>query len=435
MKSVIKTICLFFATLIITGYLAYTAVSVDVKPVENFKVAKKGDTFQQLSWNKNDKVTGYKIYQKNAKNDNYTLIETIKDGDKTSCKIKNLNMESVYSFKISAFVSVFGYEFEGDKSDAIKTCTLPRGEDFESIIEQTPKTLTVSWTRGVSCDGYEIEYSTSETMENKNIHIANGINTTICKILDLEEDETYYFRLRSFMDFEGEKLYSNYSEVYSATVKNIITPEEIDPSRPVIALTFDDGPSVNRASDSILKTLEKYGVRATFFVVGENAENNPENVKRKAELGCEIGNHTFTHKYYGKNVTKQEIVKCSNTIEKITGARPTVFRATGGIVNPFIKKTCKKQGMSLYYWTIDTQDWKYKNSRRVLREALKAEDGDIILMHDIYPTTAKAVKRLIPKLINKGYQFVTVSELVKYKSESTPKPGVQYLDGDTVKNS
>jgi len=435
MKSFFKITFLFITTLVITGYLAYTAVSIDVKPVSNFKVAQKGDTFQQLSWNKNDKVTGYKIYQKNAKNNNYTLIKTIKGGEKTSCKIKNLNMESVYSFKVSAFVSAFGFEFEGDKSNAIKTCTLPRGEDIESIVEQTPKTLTVSWTRGVSCDGYEVEYSTNEAMQNPKIHIANGINTTLCKIDELEKDETYYFRLRSFMDFEGEKLYSNYSEVYSATVKNIITPEEIDPSRPVIALTFDDGPSLTGASESILKTLEKHGVRATFFVVGENAEKNPENVKRKAELGCEIGNHTYSHKYYGKDVTKKEIVKCSNTIENITGSRPTIFRATGGITNGFIKKTCKKQGMSLYYWTIDTEDWKYKNAKKVLKEAMKAKDGDIILMHDIYPSTAKAVKKLIPKLLKKGYQFVTVSELVKYKSESSPKPGTHYLNGDTVKVS
>ena len=91
--------------------------------------------------------------------------------------------------------------------------------------------------------------------------------------------------------------------------------------------------------------------------------------------------------------------------------------------------------MSLYYWTIDTEDWKYKNAKKVLKEAMKAKDGDIILMHDIYPSTAKAVKKLIPKLLKKGYQFVTVSELVKYKSESSPKPGTHYLNGDTVKFS
>ncbi len=433
MKSVFKTLCLFVAVLFFTGYLAYTAVAIDVKPVEDFAVIKKGVTFQKLSWSKNDKVTGYKIYQKNAKNNNYTLIKTIKSNKNNSCKIAGLNMESFYSFKISAFTSAFGREFEGKISDAISTCTMPRGEDIESIVEQTPKTFTVSWSRAINCDGYELEYDTDETLSDPTVHIANGINTTVCKIDGLELGETYYFRLRSFMDFEGEKLYSEYSEVYSATIKNIITPQEIDPSRPVVALTFDDGPSLNNASESILNTLEKYGVRATFFVVGENAEKNAQNIKRKAELGFEIGNHTYSHKHYGKDVTKQEIVKCSNIIEKITGSRPTVFRATGGITNANIKKICKKQGMSLYYWTIDTEDWKSKNAKKVLKEALKAQDGDIILMHDIYPSTAKAVKKLIPKLINRGYQFVTVSELVKYKSESAPKPGVQYLDGDTIK--
>ena len=203
----------------------------------------------------------------------------------------------------------------------------------------------------------------------------------------------------------------------------------IDPSKPVIALTFDDGPDFNGASKRILDVLERYDVKATFFTVGENAKNNPNNLKRKVSLGCEIGNHTYAHNHYGSSVTAADIKKCSDVIQKITGSRPTVFRSTGGITTQAIKNTCIKEGMSLYYWSIDTEDWKSRNAKKVYKKAMKAKDGDIILMHDIYSSTADAVEKIVPKLKKKGFQFVTVSELIKFKTGSAPRAGVQYLSG------
>lgn len=433
MKSVIKIVSGFLAILLVAGYSAYTVVSMDVKPVSGFCVSEKGLTYQKLSWQMNKRASGYKIYQKNAKNDSYSLIETIDNFSQTEYTVSNLDMESFYSFKISAYKSVLGYESEGEKSLPLKTCTLPRGEDIESVVEQTPKTLTVSWSRGLNCDGYEIEYALNDDFSDAKIKKITGITTLLCKLDGLETGKTYYLRMRSFMIFNGETLYSEYSDSYSATVKNLVTREEIDPDKPMIALTFDDGPDFNGASKKILDVLEKYGVRATFFTVGENAENNPENIKRKALLGCEIGNHTYSHKQYGSKVKATEITKCSDVIEKIIGSRPTVFRATGGITTASIKNTCKKQGMSLYYWTIDTEDWKTRNSKKIIKAAMKAQDGDIILMHDIYSETAKAVEKIVPRLIKRGYQFVTVTELVKYKSGSAPKPGIQYKNGTETK--
>lgn len=434
MKTAVKVISGFLAVLLLSCYAAYTVVAMDVKPVSSFTIAEKGLTYQKLSWQMNKNVSGYKIYQKNAKSDDYTLIKTIEDFSTTECTIDNLDMENYYTFKISAYKSFLGYVSEGLASEPIVTCTLPRGEDIESIVEQTPKTLTVSWTKGINCDGYEVEYSPNSDFSDFEVRRLNGVTTQLCKLDGLTVGETYYVRLRSFMQFGDETIYSDYSDIYSATIKDNATPDEIDPNKPVIALTFDDGPDFNGASKKILDVLEQYGVRTTFFTVGENAEKNPENIKRKVSLGCEIGNHTYSHKQYGTKVKANEIVKCSDVIEKITGSRPTVFRATGGITTATIKNTCKKQGMALYYWSIDTEDWKSRNAKKIYKAAMKAKDGDIILMHDIYDSTAKAVKRLIPKLLKKGYQFVTVSELVKYKSGSAAKPGVQYLNGTETKN-
>ena len=434
MKSATKIIAGFLAILLLAGYSAYTVVSLDVKPVNAFSVTEKGLTYQKFCWNMDKHASGYKIYQKNAKNDNYTLVDTIKSFSKTECTIDNLDMETYYSFKITAYKNILGYVVESEMSDELKTCTLPRGEEIENIVEQTPKTLTVSWSMGLNCDGYEIEYAKKEDFSDAIVKKIVGITTILCKLDSLEQNETYYIRLRSFITHEDEILYSEYSDTYSATVKNLAAREEIDPDKPMIALTFDDGPDFNGNSKKILDVIEKHGIRATFFTVGENAKRNPENITRKVALGCEIGNHTYSHKYYGKNVDKQEISRCSEIIKNITGSRPTVFRSTGGITTAGIKNFCKKQGMSLYYWTIDTQDWKTRDAKKIYKSAMKAQDGDIILMHDIYPETAKAVRKLIPKLKKKGFQFVTVSELVKYKSGNAPKSGVQYISGTKISN-
>lgn len=214
----------------------------------------------------------------------------------------------------------------------------------------------------------------------------------------------------------------------------VVSP--VDPNKKMIAITFDDGPGYNKASDKICDTLEKYNVRATFFMVGTNAKNKSKNVKRKVKLGCQIGNHTISHKHYGKNVTKSDIVKASNAIEKACGVRPTAFRSPGGTTNDNIRKWCKDEKMPLYYWSLDTQDWKYRDSKKVYNKVMKnVKDGDIILMHEIYDTTATAFAKMVPELKKKGYQFVTCEELVLAKSGKRAKAGTQYVNGKTIKNT
>lgn len=429
MKTIVKVLAGFLAVLLVTSVTAYTMVSMNVNSVSGFEVKEKGLTYQVLTWKKSDHASGYKIYQQNADSNDYTLVKTIDSSEKTSCKIDKLDMETFYTFKISAYNKILGFENESDMSKPIKTCTLPRGENINYVTENTPKTLTVSWSSGLNCDGYEVSYAQNKDFSDAQIREVNGKTTLLCKIDNLESGKTYYVRLRSFINLNGEKLYSDYSEAYSATIKNVASPTVIDPSKPVIALTFDDGPDFNGASKRILDVLEKYDIKATFFTVGENAKNNPNNLKRKVSLGCEIGNHTYAHNHYGSSVTASDISKCSDVIQKITGSRPTVFRSTGGMTTATIKKECKKEGMSLYYWTIDTEDWKSRNAKKVIKAAMKAEDGDIVLMHDIYSSTADAVEKIVPRLKKKGFQFVTVSELIKYKTGSAPKAGTQYLSG------
>ena len=113
-----------------------------------------------------------------------------------------------------------------------------------------------------------------------------------------------------------------------------------------------------------------------------------------------------------------------------------MFRCPGGSITPSIRKECKKEGMPLAYWSVDTEDWRSKDAGKVYKNITKyAYDGSIVLMHDIYPSTADAVEKVVPELIAKGYQIVTVSELIAAKTGDNPKPGNQYVDYKTINNN
>lgn len=204
---------------------------------------------------------------------------------------------------------------------------------------------------------------------------------------------------------------------------------DLDPNKPMVALTFDDGP-YNDNTLSILNTLEKYNGRGTFFVVGQRLAEESDILKREYDGGHEIGNHSWDHKYADDLNTKEqreEMNKTNNAIKKITGDFPTVFRCPGGISG----KVYERENISpLILWSIDTLDWKTKDSNSTFKNIKKVFkkgedlDGDIVLMHDIQTSTPKAVKNICKYLNKKGYQFVTVSELAYYK-------GYEMKNGET----
>ena len=191
----------------------------------------------------------------------------------------------------------------------------------------------------------------------------------------------------------------------------------IDPEKPMIALTFDDGPAP--ATSRILDSLEAHGARATFYMVGDRLNSYPDTVRRVAALGCEIGSHTWGHNYITKLGAAQLHINLNtfdSTLEQIAGVRSTTMRPPGGFVNDASKQALASYGVPAIMWRIDTMDWKTQNAQATINEVLnKVKDGDIILMHDLYNKTADAVAVLVPELINRGYQLVTVSELASHR--------------------
>lgn len=195
-----------------------------------------------------------------------------------------------------------------------------------------------------------------------------------------------------------------------------IKNRNIDSSKPMVALTFDDGPN-GTATPKILDTLERYNVVATFFDLGTCMEKYPNITKREEQIGCEVGTHTYSHQNLNKLSAEEiqnDISNASMVYEKTLGHKLYLVRPPYGNANSTVRRNLK---YPLIGWDIDSLDWKFRNKDKILSKIneISNYDGRIILMHSIYDATAEAVEELVPQLLEKGYQLVTVSEMAKYK--------------------
>ena len=164
---------------------------------------------------------------------------------------------------------------------------------------------------------------------------------------------------------------------------------KIDLSRPMVAITFDDGPG--KYTDRILSILEKYNARATFFVQGKNVSGYKSVMQRAVSLGNEIGNHTWSHvnlSNSSSSVISQQIGSTNTAIYNATGVYPRVYRPPYGAFNSSVLNSIS---MAPILWSVDTLDWKTRNPEKTLASIKKdTYDGGIILMHDIHYNTYEA---------------------------------------------
>lgn len=179
-----------------------------------------------------------------------------------------------------------------------------------------------------------------------------------------------------------------------------------------VALTFDDGPGY-KTTMALLDGLKERDVRATFFVVGNNIEKRNEVITRMYEEGHTIGNHTFSHVQLDEvniSCAVKEIMDTNQIIYDLTGEYPKFFRPPYG---KWTESLEKEIDMTPVLWTLDTNDWSCKSVSSIVEYVLKnVEDGDVILMHDIYDTSVVAALEIVDRLKQRGYTFVTVDELL-----------------------
>ena len=200
------------------------------------------------------------------------------------------------------------------------------------------------------------------------------------------------------------------------TVKRI--DYELDPSKPTIAITFDDGPNATTTME-ILDVLEKYQVRASFFLIGTNInDESAKSVKRAYDLGCDIENHSKTHSYMDKMTAdeiKDEVTYVNDKVKEITGTTPKFFRPPYIAVNNTMYDNIDMTFISGY----GCNDWEDRVTAEYRAKYLekKAADGVIFLLHDAEGNskTVEALDKAIPILLEKGFQFATISELFELK--------------------
>lgn len=195
----------------------------------------------------------------------------------------------------------------------------------------------------------------------------------------------------------------------------------------LVALTFDDGPS-SLVTPVLLDTLRLKNAPATFFVLGSMARNNPEIVKRAEAEGHEIASHTMYHQNLirlSADAVKADIDEANGVFASILGHSPSLTRPPYGNTNDNVRSYANTP---LILWSVDTLDWQSKNVDSILATAMaEVHDGAIILMHDVYPTSAEAASVLIDTLRAGGYEFVTVSELAKIRNNDLV-PGTSYYN-------
>ena len=199
--------------------------------------------------------------------------------------------------------------------------------------------------------------------------------------------------------------------------------------RPMIALTFDDGPG--EYTEELINCLVENNAKATFFMLGQNVEAYPEIAKELSDAGMELGNHSYSHPdlvTIGAEAAAQQVSNTDAALKAATGFEATVMRPPGGSFNDSVKAAIDHP---LIIWSIETRDWATKSEDQTYQVVMdNAQDGSVVLMHDIHEWSVKAAIRMIPDLIAKGFKLVTVSELAEAKGKALQSGNAYYYVGE-----
>lgn len=264
------------------------------------------------------------------------------------------------------------------------------------------------------------------------------------------EAEKLAHLLRCYVDYYPVVVYGNLSEQATTLLENIVglksvykesfsisyanltfdtahenlllatvepTPKQLDLTRPMIALTFDDGPSVY--TETALAALKQYDAKATFFMLGVQIEAYPDVVRALFKAGCEIGNHTNLHEVFSSNtrgIIQKTIDEADRKLRDVIGIGSALLRPPTGAVNDRSGNRVSTD-RPIILWSIDTRDFESElTEAELLRSVLPyLTDGAIVLMHDTHETTVLALGGLLNGVASAGYQLVSVSELLEFK--------------------
>ncbi len=359
-----------------------------------------------VSWSRVDGALGYRVYRRAAGEKNFQFVKKLYGIDNRCFIDTAAKKGQYYAYTIRA---VNGVTFGGFSKRGVYTKFM--GAPIVSA-SHSPNGIVLKWSVPSVGSSYQVQRKVQGEGNYKTIGVINNMkNVTYTDAKPVYGKYNYYRIIVA-----GAR--------YSMT--NTASAFGIDSNKKMVALTYDDGPNTT-VTNSILGTLQKYNSRATFFVVGSRVPTYKACIKKASGMGCEIGNHSYNHTILtsvGGAKIKSEINSTNNAVKAITGKSPVLVRTPGGAVNSTVKKNV---GAPIISWNIDTLDWKSRNADSVVKNIKNnVKDGSIVLMHDLYSSTAQATKTIVPWLVSNGYQIVTVSEMYAVKGITLEKGSVYY---------
>ncbi len=310
------------------------------------------------------------------------------------------------------FMPIAGKIGKGSNSKTVEVQAQAQESGPQEALRQPIRSQNDSGKAGVHTVGWQEDENGKWYQNADGTYYANGMKEI--------DGSTYYFDENGYMQtgwvtIDGQDYKFDDNGVW-----------EPDARRPMVALTFDDGPG--EYTDELLDCLEKYDAKATFFMLGQCIEEYPEIPKRMKELGCELGNHSYSHPELTSlsyDEISEQYEKTNDLLEKYAGSPATVGRTPYGAQDETV---CEATGLPCFMWSLDTQDWAKMDADADYDAVIgHVSDGEIVLMHDIHQPSVEAALRIIPDLIDQGYKLVTVSELAEAKG-ITLEVGKSYSD-------
>lgn len=388
------------------GYESATICKYLSKPV--IKSISNESSGVKLTWTASAGSQGYAVYRRDASGTTWKLLGLVKGQNTLTATDKAAKNGSSYVYVVRAVYSgtYSAYDISGA---SIRFLAPPT--NLKAVSKATGGN-TLSWT----ANKYAKKYYVYRKYASGSWELLGSTTKNPVTDKTAVSGRVYSYAVRAYLD---SKCYSGAS--------NIALSSGINPNGKMVALTYDDGPS-NSVTNDILDILSRYDSKATFFVVGNRIESNYQPMQRAVKMGCEIGNHTYSHIDLPSSSSyeiKQEISLTDSLVKKYTGVTPKLARAPGGATDSYSASIVGKPFM---YWSVDTRDWESRDADSIIENVkYYTEDGSIILMHDIYDSTAEASEVIIPWLKNQGYQLVTVSEMMQYRGIKL-QAGVTYYD-------
>lgn len=373
----------------------------------NISAESTGDGIK-ITWARKKNATGYVVYRRSEEQADWVKVKTL---------TTNVNYAVDYDAQRGKDYTYTVRAVKGDTQGSYDKTgfTLKHLPVSKLWADPSPNGIKVTWTKSaVECKEYVLYKADSKGEQWKEIgSFGADVLSFVDKTPAYGKVNKYKLTLKLA---EGTEVDSQVASAYG-----------IDPKKPMVALTYDDGPNT-KTTNRILDALQKVNGRATFFIVGERLDMYSSCIERENALGCEIANHTYNHVMFNNADSKtirEQITKTNNQVRDMTGKMPRLARAPGGFMGENPKADV---GMPLIQWSLDTKDWSSRNADSVVKNIKdNVKDGDIILMHDLYDSTAQATEEILPWLVAEGYQIVTVTEMMAVKGIEM-QPGEVYFN-------